>query len=159
MKPIMAVGSTRIPHLDPNTGDPCFSPDRLSNEDFGEPACPRVQETSSRAVGGRRVPPSTDSKLPADSSPEKGWVPDLDQRDLNVTRPGASVTPTPSAPTIAGKLTHKRVYTFCASPSGVSKTRWKVCGTPQQQVFSDSIDSVGIEHRCCIWGLRRYGGA
>lgn len=67
-----------------------------------------------------------------------------------------------SAPPLSGALighiTHKRIYTFGATPSGQHSTKCPVCLDPGHQVFSIAIDETGKEHRCCLRCLRRYGG-
>src|ERR1039458_6532748 len=63
-----------------------------------------------------------------------------------------------AAPSISGRLTHKRIYTFGATPSGQSSTKCPLCFEPGQHVFSIAVDDAGVQHKCCFYCLHRYGG-
>lgn len=64
----------------------------------------------------------------------------------------------PLATAVCGRLTHKRIYTFGATPSGQHCTKCPVCREPGHHVFSIALDEAGNKHRCCLRCLRRLGG-
>jgi hypothetical protein len=69
-----------------------------------------------------------------------------------------SALPTPPTASVCGQLTHKRIYTFGATPSGQHCTQCPICREPRHHVFSIALDAAGREHRCCLRCLRRLGG-
>jgi hypothetical protein len=70
--------------------------------------------------------------------------------------------PTVAAPTmpnlVSGRLTHKKIYSFGATPSGQHSTKCPLCHDPGHHVFSIAVDEDDHQHRCCLRCLRRLGG-
>jgi hypothetical protein len=64
----------------------------------------------------------------------------------------------PLATGVCGHLTHKRIYTFGATPSGQHCTKCPICREPGHHIFSIALDEAGNKHRCCLPCLRRLGG-
>jgi len=64
----------------------------------------------------------------------------------------------PGVGAIRGKLTHRTIYTFGATQSGQSHTKCPICGDPRVHVFSNCVDEVAQNFRCCLRCLDRFGG-
>jgi hypothetical protein len=81
---------------------------------------------------------------------------------LNRESPRPAATPTSPATVrtsgVVGKLTHRKIYTFGATPSGQSSTSCPLCRESGQHVFSIAVDSDGNQHKCCLRCLTRLGG-
>ncbi len=69
-----------------------------------------------------------------------------------------SETPTRSSIGVTGHLRHRRIYTFGVTLTGQHSTKCPLCRDPGHHVFSIAIDDAGIQHRCCLRCLRRFGG-
>jgi hypothetical protein len=78
--------------------------------------------------------------------------PPLD-RPIRRTRKPKAKLPT----TVTGRLTYKKVYCFSMTMSGQSTTACHVC-LDKHWVFSICVDSAGVEHRCCLRCLYKFGG-
>ena len=59
---------------------------------------------------------------------------------------------------VVGNLTHRKIYTFGATPSGQSSTSCPLCRESGHHVFSIAVDANGKQHRCCLRCLTRLGG-